>query len=440
MPGGYDIHPDWAGSGTFTYQQNDANTTSDAFQAVGDRVTEFHDFNSGDVSNTSGNTYRVHGRGHTTFNSATGALPHDWTVTYDFSSLSSEYLPAGTMIGLTDVDGSAVGGEEVTMTASLAGGGSIQWLAVLDQTVSSPLHGTGAYEAAGQPSNGYYWDEPSVGNAAAAMITTENIVSLSVHANQGTGGGSYGIKLGGPIILSPDAGYTYTALVLTGTQGSSTFPSGTFTGGYYQNMPVGSEDFDFSFDNGFIPSGYIVDPNWAGDGTFSYQQNDANTTSNVFVSAGDRTTEFHDFNPGDLLNTSCDVYHVYGRGQTSFNSATGALPHDWNVTYNFSTLSNGYLPSGTLLGLTDIDGLVAAGESLTLTATLSGGGSAQWLVVQDQTVATPLHGTSIYEASGQPANSYYWDGPSVGNAAATMLTSEDIVSITLHATQGTGGS
>ena len=66
-----------------------------------------------------------------------------------------------------------------------------------------------------------------------------------------------------------------------------------------------------------------------------YQMNDTNTTSDANFIAGERHTEYHDFNAGDVPNTSGDIYEVFGRGTFGFNAA-GAVDHDWTIVFNFA--------------------------------------------------------------------------------------------------------
>ena len=120
------------------------------------------------------------------------------------------------------------------------------------------------------------------------------------------------------------------------------FPSFTFSGGWSHSFPAEqgtTYDYNATYDNDYIHAGYTLDPDWLGSCLLSYTKNDNRTTSNAFHTAASRVTEFHDFNPGDLVNASGDIYHIHGRGHFGFNSALDG-PHDWTVTFDFSGLAN----------------------------------------------------------------------------------------------------
>ncbi|PSJ72030.1 hypothetical protein C7N43_36300, partial [Sphingobacteriales bacterium UPWRP_1] len=239
----------------------------------------------------------------------------------------------------------------------------------------------------------------------------------------------------------------FAALNLTGSTNDPTFPTTPFTGGFAHTFPSATAttyNYSFTFNNSYIPAGYTLDPNWLGNGTLNYTKNDANATSNAAHSAHTRVTDYTDFNPGDLINTSGDVYHVYGRGYFSFGSATGALQHDWTETFNFSTLANGYLPAGTIIGFVDIDGTASNGENVLLTATPASGPNGPWMTYLDDgrtsLIETP-HGFAVYEAPGKPVASYFLDGPPTNNSAIVYITTKNLTSITISAKHGiTGGS
>ncbi|MEO1258230.1 MAG: hypothetical protein AAFZ15_05515 [Bacteroidota bacterium] len=231
----------------------------------------------------------------------------------------------------------------------------------------------------------------------------------------------------------------YAAMLITGADASS-FPSNTYSWGYSVEFPVGSDNYDCSFDNTYIPDGYELDADWAGNVRLSYTMNggDANTASNAFQFNGDRTTEFHDFNPGNIENSSGRVYDVYGRGHFTFNSGSDPGGHSWTVTYDFTNMVNGYLPAGTVIGFVDIDGTALNGESVLLSAVLASGGSNAWLSNYDYNWPSNPHSTATYNAG---ANTYFFDGPSASNTAIAYMTTENLTSVTIDLTHGfSGGS
>ncbi|GEM_PF-867828 len=237
--------------------------------------------------------------------------------------------------------------------------------------------------------------------------------------------------------------HAYAAMILTGAD-NTTVPTGTYTGGYYITFPTTPDNFDFSFNHSYIPSYLELDANWMGAGQMSYQMNDANTSSNASHAVADRVTEFHDFNPGTLPTQSGRVYDVYGRGHFSYSGGTDPGGHSWTVSYDFSGMANGYLPAGTLIGFVDIDGIANNGESVLLGATLQSGGNTAWLsnppydfangATQDQQTE------STYNVGN---NTYYFNGPNSTNTSSSAIlyqTTQNITSISLDLTHGTGGS
>ncbi len=242
----------------------------------------------------------------------------------------------------------------------------------------------------------------------------------------------------------------YAALLLTGTQGASPFPttdypSGTFPpdaviggepGGYNQTYPTGTEKFDVTFDNYYIPADYIIDPDWAGSATLTYTQDHAGTESGAFFAAGSRETEFSDFGPGSIANNSGNEYYVYGRGLNGFGS-TGFVD-GWTLTYDFSGLVNGYLPAGTIIAVTDVDGLASGGENVILNATLVSGATTAWASYFDNSLTTPPHGAPIYDSG---TNSYNYASVSgANNGNWVLVTTEDLLNVSINVTNNGGGS
>ena len=242
----------------------------------------------------------------------------------------------------------------------------------------------------------------------------------------------------------------YAALLLTGTQGASPFPTtdypvGTFPpdavvggepGGYNQTYPTGTENFDISFDNFYIPADYILDPDWAGSATMTYTQDHAGTVSGAFFAAGSRETEFSDFGPGAIANSSGNTYYVYGRGLNGFGN-TG-FADGWTLTYDFTTLVNGYLPAGTMIAVTDVDGLASGGENVILNATLASGAITAWASDYDNSLTTPPHGAPTYNAG---SNSYdYGAVTGAANGNWVLVTTEDLYNVTVNVTNNSGGS
>lgn len=233
--------------------------------------------------------------------------------------------------------------------------------------------------------------------------------------------------------------YPFSAMLLTGAD-NTPFPTSTYTGGYYFEFPTGADSFDFSFDHSFIPTGYSLDTNWLGTGTMHYEMTDANTVSNAYQFVGDRVTEFSDFNPGDVPNESGRIYDVYGRGHFTYNSGSDPGGHNWVVTYDFTTMVNGFLPAGTMIGFVDIDGIALNGESVLLTATVPSGNNDSWLNTPpyDFGYDPPEfpHSQPTYSSSNK---SYYFNGPSATNTAIAYLTAKDLTSITMELTHGKSG-
>ena len=220
----------------------------------------------------------------------------------------------------------------------------------------------------------------------------------------------------------------YAALNLTGAA-VSPFPTMPITGGFLQTFPTGTENFSFTFDNSFITGDSIISPDWAGTGTLNFTMNDANVTSGASHSWTNRVTEYHDWAPGVKPNATENVYRVFGRGIFSFNSGSAPLPHDYDLFFDFTSLDGGYLPAGTILGFTDIDG-TGTGEVITLTSTPASGPNDAWLTFFDYTV-DPVDpaGLVTYDPI---AHSYVLDGPATSNESVAYVTSVDLNSININ--------
>ncbi len=315
-------------------------------------------------------------------------------------------------------------------------GGSGPWLTFFDEAQSAPAPGNGLATYNGGD-NTYFWDGPNNNSSADVnvYVTTQNLTSLTLTMTHGNGGGSIGFKVTAPV--NPPDTVKLATLNVTGAD-ASTFPTGTYTGGYYQTFPTGAEGFDVTFENGFLPTGYDVKPGWGGSARLDYNQLDANPQSNAAFYAGDRVTEHNDFNPGNFSYASGDVYNAYGRGLYTLNGGTTAS-HDWEYTFDFSTLEYGYLPAGTYLAVVDVDGIATNGESLLASAVLSGGSGA-WLSFYDeaQSAPPPGNGLATYNAGD---NTYFWDGPNNNSGADVnvYLTTQNLTSLTINTTTGTSG-
>lgn len=233
--------------------------------------------------------------------------------------------------------------------------------------------------------------------------------------------------------------FPYSAMILTGAD-VTTFPTATIPDGYYIELPTGSDSFDFSFDHAYIPGGYALDADWLGTGTFTYTMNDVNPSSNAYQFVGERVTEISDFNPGDIANESGRVYDVYGRGHFTYNSGTDPAGHSWTVTYDFTTMVNGYLPTGTLLSFVDIDGVAVNGESVLLSATVPSGIGGTWLTNPPYDLGynppESPHNEPTYNSGNK---TYFFNGPAASNTSIAFLTTTNLTSITMEMTHGRSG-
>ena len=196
----------------------------------------------------------------------------------------------------------------------------------------------------------------------------------------------------------------------------------------------------FTFDHSYIEAGFDLVSDWEGAGRMTYNMYDGNPQSNVQHLYGDVSTEYSDFPPGWKVNESGRIYDVYGRGHFSFNAGT-IQNHSWVVSYDFTGLSNGYLPAGTLIGFVDIDGQAVANEVVIMAAALQSGGSTPWLETPPHDLGynygQPPHGEANY-VSGN--NQYIFDGPDASNTTILYKTQEDLTSITMTLLQGSAGS
>ena len=220
----------------------------------------------------------------------------------------------------------------------------------------------------------------------------------------------------------------------------SPFPTGTFTGGYWQAMPTGSEGFDLRFDTAFTPSGFDMIPDWLGPVRMTYNQLDANPSSNASFSGADRETSLNDFGPGVYPSRSGRIYNVFGRGIFSFSPGT-TENHLWEYNFDFSTMINGYLPIGTLISINDVDGL-NINESVLATPVFFGGDSGLWMDYFDDafTAPEPGQGRGVFNPTD---DSYYFNGPNNNSSSDVIgyVTTKRLTSLTLRITHNnTGGS
>ena len=196
---GFVLDSNWTGAGRLTYNMYDGNPQSNLSHSVSDRATEYHDFNPTNKINESGRVYDVYGRGHFSFNAGT-TQNHSWTLSYDFTGLDIGYLPAGTLIGFIDIDGTVVANEAILLTATLESGATTAWLEnpPYDKGYNPPQtpHGEAVYVPG---NNSYYFNGPDASNTAIAYKTNENLTSISMTLIQGFSGSSYGLKFAAPI-------------------------------------------------------------------------------------------------------------------------------------------------------------------------------------------------------------------------------------------------
>ncbi len=281
----------------------------------------------------------------------------------------------------------------------------------------------------------YEWDNDGVGDnddtedLAGLGLGTYNVTVTDGNSCSGT----FSVN------ISSKNEFPYSALILTGAD-NTPFPTATTAGGYYVEFPAGADSFDFSFDHSFVPDGFALDSNWLGTGTLGYTMNDVNPSSNAYHFVGDRVTGFSDLDPGETANQSGRIYDVYGRGHFTYNSGSDPAGHSWTVVYDFSTLVNGYLPAGTLLGFVDIDGVASNGESVLLSATVPLGNNGDWLTSPpyDLGYNPPElpHGQPVYNSSNK---TYFFNGPATTNTSIAYLTAKNLTSITMELTHGLSG-
>ncbi len=196
---GFSLDSNWMGSGRIQYSMADNNPASDIQHSYGDKITEYSDFEQGFKINESGRIYDVYGRGYFSIKAGT-TENHSWTMTYDFTNLVNGYLPAGTMIGIVDIDGIAVSNEYLLLNATLQSGGTSQWLAQPPHdkgyNPGQPPHGEATYISA---TTSYYFNGPNASNTTIAYLTSENITNLALTLTQGFAGSSFGLKFAAPI-------------------------------------------------------------------------------------------------------------------------------------------------------------------------------------------------------------------------------------------------
>ncbi len=241
------------------------------------------------------------------------------------------------------------------------------------------------------------------------------------------------------IILGEKNENPYSAMILASAN-ATTFPTNTVPGGYYYNFPTSSETLNFTFDHNYIDDSYSLSNDWGGSGVLTYSIFDGNPESNITHFVGARNTEYHNQDAGDIPNESGEVYDIYGEGYFQFGSGT-TQSHSWSLVYDFTNMTNGYLPAGTLIGLIDIDGSGVSNEEVSLAGVINTGGSAAWLAApaedkgyqqDDSPMAEPTFISGI--------NTYFFLGPAVNNSASAYITTQNLTSITVSATSGQTGS
>ncbi len=252
-----------------------------------------------------------------------------------------------------------------------------------------------------------------------------------------------------------EAAVSYAPLTLTENGSSDPFPSDPGSSGFFHTFPGTPDTFDFTFEgpyltsyppvDGLQPTTPIpVDVNWHGMGTLSFSRDSGDGGSSH--TAYPRVTGIDDFGPPvpgaefpGRENVSGELYFIYGTQRFNFRG-DGTAPTTWTLEFDFTTLANGFLPAGTLLAFTDIDGVNTDGEMLTITAALESGTNDPFLAFLDR---NDNEGEFMDEAVHNPlSNSYTFDDadpPGADNDSVAYLTTENIDTLTIVANQGNVG-
>ncbi len=234
----------------------------------------------------------------------------------------------------------------------------------------------------------------------------------------------------------------YGALTLNAADPPVVFPSFTFgdpvVGGGQRFGGGGAvEMFDASFFNGQNPS----DPRlaWEGNVRVTFEHlTPANALSGAFHSwfsapeAQVRVTSYDDFNWDTVVSENGTQYKVNGRGIFS-----GGPVNEYRYTFDFSTLDVGYLPAGTFVAFTDVDGL-GAGETINASATGLTTAGAPWLGYTTRKVVGGPQSLFTYVPAD---NTYNFDTavPST-NGAVVYQTTQNLSSIVYDVSQPGGAS
>ncbi|MEP2776086.1 MAG: PEP-CTERM sorting domain-containing protein [Luteolibacter sp.] len=223
------------------------------------------------------------------------------------------------------------------------------------------------------------------------------------------------------------------------TETSIAYPGAAFGSIAFPNSGIST--YTFSFNNEWlVAEGRQVDAQWAGAVAASIKSN-ATSPATFSQSSGSRLTEGNDFNPGVFPTNSGMYYETIGRGNFTYGYGGSGGTSDWTMHLDFSGLSQGWLPAGTLLSFIDVgDGIY---ETLMLSGTLVGGGSGEWMEEIDYSVLsgakdqqTPYYaGSSTYTVGMAPA------GPVLATKSAEyvlMRTTVNLTDLTVTGTQGSG--
>lgn len=230
----------------------------------------------------------------------------------------------------------------------------------------------------------------------------------------------------------------FTALV----DQSLTTGGSPFTLNYTKSdTPNTVTNYVFTFDNALLAGmGLSLDPDYVGKVATAFTATNYPTSANEAffqVGSSSRLTEGADFNVGSLTHDSGLFYETLGRGSQVFSNSPTAdsATSAFDLTFDFTNLANGYLPSGTFISIVDWGEGVESGA---FTAGINGGGTGQWMTEVDYVVGhnqqTPAYssGTTYKLSSGVNV-------PGSGADYVWMQTTQNLDSLSVIGTQGPGG-
>ncbi|NNC88717.1 MAG: hypothetical protein HKN82_09705 [Akkermansiaceae bacterium] len=215
----------------------------------------------------------------------------------------------------------------------------------------------------------------------------------------------------------------------------------------------GDGKYAFTFENKWLTAtGRALDPEWTGwvgttvtgstpDGVLRSLGQESGYETNPSWPTG--LTGINDFAPDATPNDSGLFYDTIGRGLISAANGGSKGEATWTIRFNFTTLTNGYLPAGAILGFIDTgdEANGTTSESMIITAGLLGGAVQPWMSELDYSVglgyrdqpAPVWRGGNLYDLGIETPRM-----ATGGSEYVVMQTTENLESLEIQIDQGSG--